>query len=561
MLAPVNPPPDPERASRPVGSRYDALVAAGTIERDPAQARLVARLDALTRALHERRLVLHHGRPAMKSAAFGWLFRSRQPQPAPRGLYIWGSVGRGKTMLMDLFHQSLAVDHKRRSHFHAYMADVHERIHAWRQKLKRGEVKGDDPIGPVAAALAEEAWVLCFDEFAVTDIADAMILARLFPALFELGVVVVATSNVEPDRLYEGGLNRALFLPFIALLKEHMDVVTLDARTDYRLEKLAGSPVYFVPAGGTAAAALDEVFDRLTGGAEAKPRAADRAGPPGRRCRRRRGRRALRPSTTPAGAPLGAADYIALARSFHTLLVEDVPVIDRGPAQRGEALHHHGGRALRAAHQADRVRAGRAGRPLPRRDGPGGVRVRPHRLAAHRDALARVPRAAARPRAAGHGQHHGAGRDLRARGRGAARVPPASFGLKRPRLCAYKYGVGPTRRRAPPAKDRPMARKKIALVGAGQIGGTLAHLVGLKELGDVVLFDIAEGVPQGKGLDIAESSPVDGFDAKYAGTQDYAAIEGADVVIVTAGVPRKPGMSRDDLLGINLKVMGRSATG
>ena len=128
------------------------------------------------------------------------------------------------------------------------MADVHERIHAWRQKLKRGEVEGDDPIAPVAAALAEEAWLLCFDEFTVTDIADAMILGRLFTALFEHGVVVVATSNVEPDRLYEGGLNRTLFLPFIALLKERMEVVHLDARTDFRLEKLGGAPVYHVPA-------------------------------------------------------------------------------------------------------------------------------------------------------------------------------------------------------------------------------------------------------------------------------------------------------------------------
>ncbi|HKG76106.1 MAG TPA: cell division protein ZapE [Beijerinckiaceae bacterium] len=327
-------PSDVQRATRPVGSRYDTLVAAGAIERDAAQSKLAARLDALARTLHDRQLVLRHGRPESKSAAFGWLFGRRAPPEAPRGLYIWGSVGRGKTMLMDLFFESLAVGRKRRAHFHAYMAEVHERIHDWRQKLKRGEVKGDDPIRPVAAALAEEAWVLCFDEFAVTDIADAMILGRLFTALFEHGVVVVATSNVEPDRLYEGGLNRALFLPFIGLLKERMEVATLDSRTDFRLEKLGGSPVYFVPADEAARRALDDIFAGLTVGAKPKPMQITVHG---------------HPIDVPAQAmgaarfsyadlcqkPLGAADYIALARTFHTLVLDGVPVIPS--ARRDEA--------------------------------------------------------------------------------------------------------------------------------------------------------------------------------------------------------------------------------
>ena len=214
----------------PVRARYEALVAAGAIERDPAQLALVAKLDALVAAMAARRR-------QRKGSALGWLFAKRDA-PLPNGFYIWGSVGRGKTMLMDLFFESLTVRRKRRAHFHAYMADVHERIHDWRQKLKRGEVAGDDPIRPVAESLAEEARVLCFDEFAVVDIADAMILGRLFTALFELGVVVVATSNVPPDDLYKDGLNRTLFLPFIALLKERTEVVHLAARTDFRLEKL-----------------------------------------------------------------------------------------------------------------------------------------------------------------------------------------------------------------------------------------------------------------------------------------------------------------------------------
>ncbi|MDB5558934.1 MAG: ATPase, partial [Enterovirga sp.] len=152
-----------------VSARYDALARSGTIESDPAQREVVRALDRLSGTLNSRRL-------ASKSSSLGWLF-GQKAEPLPRGLYLWGSVGRGKTMLMDLFYESLTVPAKRRTHFHAYMAEVHARIHDWRQKLKRGEVEGDDPIRPVAAALAKEAWILCFDEFAVTDIADAMILS------------------------------------------------------------------------------------------------------------------------------------------------------------------------------------------------------------------------------------------------------------------------------------------------------------------------------------------------------------------------------------------------
>jgi cell division protein ZapE len=214
------------------------------------------------------------------------------------------------------------------------MADVHERIHLWRQKLKSGEVRGDDPIAPVAASLAEEAWVLCFDEFAVTDIADAMILGRLFTALFGHGVVVVATSNVEPDRLYEGGLNRTLFLPFIGLLKERMEVLRLDARTDFRLEKLAGSPVYHVPADGAARAALDAAFRKLSG----RPR-GDRV------TLTVKGHAVEVPQAAGGIArfdfadlcakPLGASDYIAVAQAFHTVILDGIPRM--GFPERNEA--------------------------------------------------------------------------------------------------------------------------------------------------------------------------------------------------------------------------------
>ena len=315
-----------EAAAGPVRARYEALVASGAIERDPAQIRLVARLDELVAAVAARQ------RPG-KSSPLGWLF-AKPEAPLPNGLYLWGSVGRGKTMLMDLFFDSLAAGSKRRVHFHAYMAEVHERIHDWRQKLKRGEVAGDDPIRPVAAALAAEARILCFDEFAVVDIADAMILGRLFTALFEHGVIVVATSNVPPDDLYKDGLNRTLFLPFIELLKERADVLHLDARTDFRLEKLGDSPVYFAPADAAAAGAIDGIFARLTRGAVPKAAKLKVHGHPVEVPVQALGV-ARFPYEALCKRPLGAADYIAIARAYHTVLIEGLPALQ--PSQRDEA--------------------------------------------------------------------------------------------------------------------------------------------------------------------------------------------------------------------------------
>lgn len=293
------------------------------LERDPAQVELIARLDALGDTLRERAL-------ASKSSPLGWLFgrrRASRSHAAPRGLYIWGGVGRGKTMLMDLFYETVAVEPRRRVHFHAFMADVHGRIHAYRQRVKAGSARDTDPIPPVAEAIAREAALLCFDEFAVTDITDAMILGRLFTALFARGVTVVATSNVKPDRLYEDGLNRALFLPFLALLQERMDVFELDARTDFRLEKLAGAPVWHVPADAAARRALDNAFHRLTGMRQGEPLTLEVKG------------HALRVPQAASGVAradfadlcaqaYGASDYLALAQRFHTLMLDDIPVMD-----------------------------------------------------------------------------------------------------------------------------------------------------------------------------------------------------------------------------------------
>jgi len=305
---------------------YNRRVSQGQIERDAAQ-------DAVLRKLDLLRESLVNYRPPRKAGALGWLF-SKKTQEPQRGLYIWGPVGRGKTMLMDLFFEEAEVQRKRRVHFHAFMADVHGRIHAWRQKLKAGEVKGDDPIVPVADAISDEAWLLCFDEFSVTDIADAMILGRLFQALFRRGVVIVATSNVDPDDLYQGGLNRALFLPFIALIRARMEVVRLEARTDFRLEKLKGAPVYHVPADAKAAKALSAAFEALTGAPQGAPAELELLG---RKIRipEARAHVARFCFADLCEAPLGAQDFLAIARNYHTVLIDAIPVI--AAAERNEA--------------------------------------------------------------------------------------------------------------------------------------------------------------------------------------------------------------------------------
>ncbi|WP_180903498.1 cell division protein ZapE [Martelella soudanensis] len=246
--------------------------------------------------------------------------------PLTRGLYIHGSVGRGKTMLMDMFFDLAPVADKRRAHFLAFMVDVQDRLNAYRRKLKAGEVKEADPIGPVADDIIAENRLLCFDEFTVTDIADAMILSRLFSALFARGCVLVATSNVAPDDLYKDGLNRGLFLPFIDVLKDNVTVTTLDSATDYRMEKFEGRPVYLTPLDEKAAARMDENWSLLTGGKEGEAEEIEMRG------------RVLHVPRACGGVarfsfddlckkPLGASDYMAIARRYRTVFIEGVPVL------------------------------------------------------------------------------------------------------------------------------------------------------------------------------------------------------------------------------------------
>src|SRR3954469_4736693 len=313
-------------------AHYKALVASGAIEADPAQQRAAEAFAAL-----EQRLSGYT--PIKKQSLFGRLFADKD-EPPPHGLYIHGEVGRGKTMLMDLFFQQSQVSHKRRAHFHEFMAEVHERIYAYRQNIARGEIDDADVMALTANAIFDQAWLLCFDEFHVTDIADAMILGRLFAKLFELGTIVVATSNVAPDDLYKGGLNRALFLPFIAEITGHMDVMRLDARTDFRLEKLVGVNMWLVPADDEADAALDQAWKKMTGNAPCRARDIAIKG------------RVLHVPCSANGVarfsfadlcekPLAASDYLRLAHDYHTVIIDRIPVMDyaeRNAAKRFIAL-------------------------------------------------------------------------------------------------------------------------------------------------------------------------------------------------------------------------------
>lgn len=302
--------------------RYDALVAQGALKRDVAQSSAVARLQSLADTLAARRA------PKLPRPLASFFLKAHTP--APRGLYLHGPVGRGKTTLMNLFFEAAPVAKKRRAHFHAFMSDVHERLH----RARSGAASGADPVAQVAREIAAETRLLCFDEFAVTDIADASILARLFSALFAAGLVVVATSNVEPARLYEGGRNRDLFLPFIALLQKRMDVVRLAAAVDYRAHRDCVGEVYFTPADATARAALDALFLSLSG---AEPCAPAEISVKRRSFHvpRAAGRVARFSFAELCGRAHGAADYLTLCENYDAVIVDAAPRL--AAEQRNEA--------------------------------------------------------------------------------------------------------------------------------------------------------------------------------------------------------------------------------
>ncbi len=303
-------------AATGVRTAYRAMVEAGELRPDPDQAAAAEKLYALRVALADDR------QPGLLGRLFG-----ARPVP-PRGLYLWGGVGRGKSMLMDLFFARATVEPRRRVHFHEFMLEVHAAIHAHRQ------VSGDDPIPVVAARVAAAARLLCFDELQVRDVADAAIVSRLFAHLFDAGTVIVATSNRPPRDLYHDGLNRSLFVPFIDLIEARMDIVPLNGPVDYRLDRLGGAPTWYVPNGPAATAALSDAFFRLTDfPVEDRVRVPTETIPvPG-------GRTLFVPKAVKGvavfsfarlcRAALGAADYLAVARRFHTVIVVGIPVMGR----------------------------------------------------------------------------------------------------------------------------------------------------------------------------------------------------------------------------------------
>lgn len=303
--------------------RYRALVAAGELRPDPDQQAAAARLNALQQELEA----------APPRGSTLWKLLRKAPEP-PRGLYMWGGVGRGKSMLMDLFFDTVQVKRKKRAHFHEFMLDVHARL-AEVRKAEKG-----DPIPPLVDSLAEEARLLCFDEMVVNNMADAAIMSRLFTGLLDRRVTVVTTSNRAPDELYKDGLNRQLFLPFIDLIKDRLDVLTLDGPTDYRLDRLGDAQLWHSPNGPDATKALSDAFFRLT-----DYPVENRAKVPAEDIVVQGGRTLHVPKSLKGVAVFsfkrlcaearGAPDYLAIARRFHTVIIVGIPLL--GPENRNEA--------------------------------------------------------------------------------------------------------------------------------------------------------------------------------------------------------------------------------
>ncbi|MEO0981650.1 MAG: cell division protein ZapE [Pseudomonadota bacterium] len=307
-----------------VAAAYQDRLQAGLITPDPAQADAVRQLDELAGRLGQ--------------TGGGWFSR---PKPA-RGLYLWGGVGRGKSMLMDLFFDHAPIKPKRRVHFHAFMQETHDFLAYWRGLEPRARRKsqwrvkgaGEDPIEPAAAKAAAGARLLCFDEFQVTQIADAMILKRLFEGLFARGVTVVATSNRHPKDLYKDGINRPLFTPFIDLLEDQCDVFELTSAKDFRLERLSEAPVWHTPLSAEADAAMDAAWSRLTVCAQAEPATLHLKGRDLRvpaQC----GDVARFTFDDLCAKPLGPADYLAIASAYQTVMIDRVPTLS--PEKRNEA--------------------------------------------------------------------------------------------------------------------------------------------------------------------------------------------------------------------------------
>lgn len=310
-------------SGQPVSDAYAALVAGGELKRDPDQALAV---HALAKVQTELEAVPPRGSTL-------WRFLGKKPEPV-RGLYLWGGVGRGKSMLMDLFFDCVSIKRKRRAHFHEFMLDIHTRLKVERQKEE------GDPIPPVVEALADDARLLCFDEMVVNNMADAAIMSRLFTGLIAAGVTVVTTSNRHPDDLYKDGLNRHLFLPFIELVKDKLDIIGLNGPTDYRRDRLGNAQTWLVPNGPDATKSLSETFFRLT---DYPPE--DRANVPSTDIDLGGGRSLHVPKSLKGvavfsfkrlcGEARGAADYLAIARRYHSVIIVGIPVL--GPHNRNEA--------------------------------------------------------------------------------------------------------------------------------------------------------------------------------------------------------------------------------